>query len=103
MAINKEPWRSLRIGDLVRIVRMPSGVDERGYVFHKDTRRLYERLIDRRRPVRVYEIDKWGGPWISCRFRDTRGRWEYHSLCINDDSWVRVKHREKLTTRKNQK
>jgi hypothetical protein len=103
MAKAVEPWRTLRIGDLVRIVRIPSGVDEHGYVFHKDTHRLYEKLIERRRPVRVYEIDEWGGPWISCRFRDKRGCWEYHSLCIDDDSWVRVKHRKKPTKRKGRK
>ena len=40
-----EPWRELRLGDCVRIVRLPSGVDEPGYTFLPPTRRLYERLI----------------------------------------------------------
>jgi hypothetical protein len=94
MARIKEPWRSLRISDMVRIVRMPSGVDAPGYVFHRMTRQLCKRLIERKRPVRVYEV-AYGAPWISCRFRRKDGRWEYHSLAINDDSWVRVKHRKK--------
>src|SRR4051812_19665794 len=84
-----EPWQSLRVGELVRIVRIP-GHSVLGYHLHRDTRRLYKRLIDRKRPVRVYEIDKDGLPWIKCRFRYKNGRWDYHFLAINDDSWVRV-------------
>ena len=89
-----DDWRNLRVGDVVRIVKMPSGVDAPGYTFHADTRRLYKRLIARRRPVRVCQI--WGGmPWIHCRFRRNDGRWEYHSLAIADDSWVRVRKRRR--------
>jgi hypothetical protein len=96
----KEPWRELRVGDLVRIVRMPSGVDALGYTFHPETRSLYKRLIARRRPVRVYRIAEDKLPWIRCRFQIRDGRWEHHWLAINDDSWVRVIHRRKPTTRK---
>jgi len=88
-------WRTLRVGDTVRIVRMPSGVDVPGYTFHADTRRLYKRLIARRRPVRVYKVDERSLPWIRCQFRRKNGRWEYHWLAINDDSWVRVRKRVK--------
>jgi hypothetical protein len=89
----KEEWRELKVGDRIRIVRMPSGVDAPGYTFHPDTRRLYQRLIDRRRSVRVYKIDEWGLPWIRCEFKMADGRREYHSLAVNDDSWVRVQRR----------
>ncbi len=89
----EEPWRSLRVGDRIRIIRMPSGVDEPGYTFHRDTRSLYKRLIARGRSLRICEIDAWGLPWIRCKFHRKDGRWEYHSLAVNDDSWVRVKHR----------
>jgi hypothetical protein len=99
MARIKEPWRSLRVGDMVRIVRMPSEVDASGYVFPRMTRQLYKRLIERKRPVRVCEV-AYGAPWISCRFRRKDGRGEYHSLAIDDDSWVRVKHRKRSTDRK---
>jgi hypothetical protein len=88
-----EQWRELRVGDRIRIVRMPTGVDAPGYTSHRDTRRLYQRLIARRRSSRVFEIDDWGLPWIRCRFCRKHGIWEYHSLAINDDSWVRVKPR----------
>ena len=57
------------------------------------TRRQYKKLIARRRPVRVFEIDEYGGPWIHCQFRDKNGNWEYHVLCVDDDSWVAVKKR----------
>lgn len=88
-----ERWRQLRIGDQIRIVRMPSDFSKPGYYVHRETRRLYKRLIERRRPVRVCEIDEWGTPWISCRFRMKNGRWEHHFLAVDDDSWERVKHR----------
>ena len=89
----EEPWRELRIGDRIRIVRMPSGVDAPGYTFHRDTRRLYECLIARGRSLRIFRIDDWGLPWIRCRFKCKDGRWEYHSLAVNDDSWVPVRRR----------
>ena len=90
-----EPWQSLRVGDRIRIVRMPSGVDAPGYVFPACTRRLYERLIERGRPVRIFEITENGLPWIQCRFKMPDGNWEWHYLAVNDDSWVRVRHRHK--------
>lgn len=88
-----EPWQSLQVGDRIRIVRMPSGVDAPGYTFHDDTRALYERLIARGRALRIAEIDDWGLPWIHCRFKRPDGTWEYHALAVNDDSWVRVRPR----------
>jgi hypothetical protein len=88
-----EPWRELRVGDRIRVVRMPSGVDAPGYIFHRDTRRLYKRLIERRRSLRICRIDDWGLPWIRCQFKRKDGRWEYHSLAVNDDSWVLVQRR----------
>ena len=87
----KEPWQTLRVGDRVRIVRLPYYADMPDRSFHPETRRLYKRLIARRRSLRVYEVDEeYGLPWIACRFRMANGRWEYHTLAINDDSWVRV-------------
>jgi len=93
--MSHETWRKLKVGDCVRLVRMPSGIDAPGYTFHPETRRLYKRLIARNRPVRVFEIDDWGLPWISCRFRRKNGGWEYHALCIDDDSWVLVRSRKR--------
>jgi len=88
-----ELWKGLKVGDRVRFVRMPSGVDAPGYTFARETRRLYEQLIARSRPARVCRVDGDGLPWIQCRFRRRNGRWQYHWLAINDDSWVRVRER----------
>src|SRR5262249_41064410 len=88
-----EPWQSLRVNDRIRMGRMPSGVDEVGSLFPACTRRLYKKLIARRRGVRGYKIDAWGLPWIQCKFRRRNGSWEHHFLAVNDDSWVRVKRR----------
>jgi hypothetical protein len=86
----KEPWRDLRLGDRVRIVRLPSGVDEPGYTFLPPTRRLYERLIAGGRTFRIREIDQWGYPRIPIRVRRKSGAIEHHTLALCDDSWVRV-------------
>jgi hypothetical protein len=89
-----EDWRELRVGDRIRIVRMPSAAALEGYALPRDTRRLYRLLIARNRPLRVYMIDKqWQLPWVKCLFRTKKGNWEYHYLAVNDDSWVRVKSR----------
>jgi hypothetical protein len=95
----KEPWRGLRIGDRVRIIRMPSDASTPGVSFFPETRRLYRKLIARSRPVRVFQIDEYGHPWVQCRFRLKDGRWEHHWLAIHDDSWVRVRSRNSLPRR----
>lgn len=88
-----EEWKDLKVGDRIRIVRMPSGVDEPEYTFHRDTRKLYTRLIARGYAQRISKICEWCLPWIECRFQLPDGRWEYHSLAVNDDSWVLVNRR----------
>ncbi len=93
-----EPWESLRVGDRIRIVQMPSGVDAPGYVFSRCTRWLYEKLIERGRSLRIAEIDEYGLPWIHCRFRQADQTWEHHFLAVNDDSWVQVRHRRDRKT-----
>ena len=85
-----EPWRDLRVGDRIRIVRIPSP-DVLGFDLRRNTKQFYKRLITLRRIVTVNEIDQWGVPWIQCRIRGDTGKLEYHFLAINDDSWVRVK------------
>ena len=81
------------MGDQVRLVTMPGEFDRPGYQVHRDTRRVYSRLIERRRSVRVFAIDELGLPWISCRFRGKNGRLKYHTLAFNHGGWVRVRHR----------
>jgi hypothetical protein len=86
-----ERWCDLRVGDRIRIVRLPSEWNLPGYHVPPCTKRLYQRLIARRRSVRISEIDELGLPWIRCQFRSRSGGWEYHFLAVNDDSWVRIK------------
>src|SRR3954467_7559892 len=88
-----EAWENLRIGDRIRFVRLPTEGEQPGYFVCSCTRRLYQRLIARRRSVRVYAVDRGGLPWIRCRFRLRKGGWEHHYLAVNDDSWVRVQPR----------
>jgi hypothetical protein len=90
-----ESWCELRIGDRIRLVAMPTEFAQAGYLLYPCTRRVYERLIARRRPVRVCRIDDWGIPWIRCQFRLKDGRRGYHSLAFNHDGWVRVRPRPK--------
>ena len=92
-----EPWRRLRIGDRIRLVHMPTDFSRPGYSVHRDTRRVYQRIIDRQRSVRICQLDEFGMPWIHCRFRRKDGRIEYHWLLINHDGWVRVRKRTSKT------
>ena len=94
-----ESWQTLRVGDRIRLVRMPSEFARPGYQLHRSTRQLYKRLIERARSLRVYEIDEWGLPNIACRFRQPDGMWVHHFLAINHDGWVRVKRRTGSTAR----
>jgi hypothetical protein len=92
----KDDWRKLRVGDRIRFVSIPAEFLRPGYRVHRDTLRVYQRLIDRRRPVRVASLEAWGkwpAPWIRCQFRRKDGSIEYHWLMINHDGWVRVKRR----------
>jgi len=89
-----ERWRKLRVGDRIRIVRMPSETSMDGYKLPRDTRRLYKLLIARKKVLHIHEIDKrWKLPWVWCRLRQKNGRLEQHLLAVNDDSWEPVKSR----------
>jgi hypothetical protein len=96
-AMNTDPelWRSLKVGDRVRFVHMPTDFTRPGYGIHQETLDAYRRLIERNRPLRVYKIDDWKLPWVQFRFRLKGGRIEYHSLAVNHDGLVRVRSRTK--------
>jgi hypothetical protein len=83
--------KDLRVGDRVRIVGIP-GVGVPNYVLMPETKRVYKKLILRGAPVRIYEIDEFGGPWCACRFKTKDGKWEHHHLAVFDDdnNWVPV-------------
>lgn len=92
-----EMWRELKVGDQVRLVAIPPEFLREGYGIHKETMRLYKKLLARRRPLRVFQICDWGLPWIRCRFQRKNGQWEWHSLAINHGGLVRVKSRHRST------
>lgn len=83
----------MRVGDRVRIVRLPHYANDSNKSFRDETRSLYERLIARGRSLRVYEVDKEGLPWVNCRLKQADGTIESHYLALNDDSWILVKRR----------
>jgi hypothetical protein len=82
----------LKVGDRIRLLDVP-GKGRPGYYMHSETRRVYKRLLARKRPVRISKIDETGLPWFECRFRRKNGRLEYHSLIVADDdnNWVKVR------------
>jgi hypothetical protein len=86
-------WKKLKVGDSVRLVEVPPEFLQPGYYVHPETMRLYKKLIERRRPLRIRLVDKFG-PWIHCKTRHKRYGWQYHSLLLNHDGLVRVKHRK---------
>jgi hypothetical protein len=90
-----EDWRDLKVGDRIRIVRLPSAASMGGYVLPANTRRFYKRLIALKKRLTVYEIDRQGLPWIQCALRRKDGGLDCHFLAVNDDSWVRVKCRKR--------
>jgi hypothetical protein len=91
----RELWRTLKVGDKVRLSEYPPEFLRPGYQIHRDTKRVYKRLVARGRPLRVFQIDEYGAPWIHCRIRGKSGRLEDHWLAINHDGLVRVRPRRK--------
>jgi hypothetical protein len=51
----------LQVGDWIRITGI-AGVGVPGYYIHKNTVRVYKKLVSRNRPVRIREIDEYGTP-----------------------------------------
>jgi hypothetical protein len=89
--VAKAAWRSLRVGDRIRFVRVPKEFDRPDFVVQPDTRRLFELLVQRGRAHRIAWIDDWGVPYIDLQFRVLRGRRIYERLGILEDCWVRVR------------
>ncbi|MEX2121804.1 MAG: hypothetical protein WD847_19635 [Pirellulales bacterium] len=93
METDPELWRSLKVGDRIRLVHMPTEFSQKEYLIHRDTLRAYRRLIARQRSLRICEIDEGGCPWIQFRFKKKDARWEHHWLLLNHDGLVKVRPR----------
>ena len=81
-------WKRLKIGDRVRLVDMPTEFSRPDCFVHRHTLRAYRRVIARGRPQRIFQIDAWGTPWISFRFKMKNGRWQHHWLVVNHDGLI---------------
>jgi hypothetical protein len=95
-----EDWQRLRVGDRIRLVAEPPEWQRPGYQLPRCTRRLWLLLIARRRPLRIYEIDEQGAPWVRCRVHGRDGGWEHHFLAIVEGGWVRVRPRRSKRSKK---
>jgi len=88
----------LKVGDRIRITAVP-GEGIAGYTIHKDTIRVYKKIIARKRSVRINKIDECGSPWYMVKFKNAKlhGGWEYHFLTVADcdTNWVPVRKRAK--------
>lgn len=71
--MTSELWRSLKVGDRVRVRLVPPGC-------HPETVAVYEQLILTKRPLRICEIDSDGLPWV--RFKIGVAS---HYLALNHD------------------
>jgi hypothetical protein len=91
----------LRIGDWIMITGVP-GTGVPNYYIHRDTKRVFEKLVARNRPVRIREIDEFGAPWYMCRFKKPDGTYEAHFLAISDseDNWVPVNRRSRKVSQR---
>ncbi len=95
MSTDPELWRSLRVGDRVRLVEYPPEFLQPGSCIFPETIRVYKKLLKRKASLRIREIDEYGSPWIACRFRRRNGMYEWHFLSLNHDGIVKVKSRKR--------
>lgn len=86
---------TLRVGDRVQVVRLPPMWSSPGFRVPADTRRVYDLMISRRRPVRIKEVDDIGA-WVHLCVPDHRGRIIRHYITLDDGCWVRVPPRKRI-------
>jgi hypothetical protein len=84
--------RALKLGDRVRVVRLPPMWATPGCRVPASTRRIYKLMISRRRAVRIFEVN-YTGAWVRELVRGWGGRLEHHHITLDDGCWVRVRHR----------
>jgi hypothetical protein len=92
--------KRLKVGDLVRFVRLPDEWSQKGFTVSHDDVAFMKKMIKRSWPSRVFMIDEYGRPWISARIHG-RGKYQYHSWMIAESTgWRQVKVRRKRGVRK---
>lgn len=84
--------KCLRVGDLVRFVKLPDEWAQPGHSVSRSSVLFMKRLIRRSWPSRVHKIDEYGQPWIQARMHE-KGRYHYHSWAIVEASGWRLVRR----------
>ncbi len=85
-------WRSLRVGDRIRLVEIPLDfLDWKS--LQLETKQAYKYLLKRRGPVTVYEIDECGMPWVKFQFRGRNGRVRHDYMAMTHGGIVLVARR----------
>lgn len=92
MDTNPQLWRTLKVGDRVRLVRIPTEFLDWTALL-PETKRAYRYLARRRRPLVVWMIDEYGFPWVAFRMRGRSGRTEHHAMAFNHGGLALVKPR----------
>ncbi|MCP4707689.1 MAG: hypothetical protein GY869_03610 [Planctomycetes bacterium] len=84
--------KKLKVGDKVMFVALPDEWSEPEYYVHKDSIAFMKRMIKRKYPSRVSEIEN-GYPRIDARMIE-RGKIHYHGWAISEETgWRQVKKR----------
>lgn len=93
MKSDSDEWKALKLGDRIRIVRIPSLFSEPHYHNGEwdETFALYRESISSKVVLTISEFDESGRPWVECESQDTNGNTISNSLAMDDDSWVRVR------------
>ena len=83
--------RKLKVGDRIRFVAMPDEWSRPNYTLPREDRTFMKRMIGRRYPSRIYEIDERGIPWIMARIKHG-DKTRLHMWGISESTgWRRVK------------
>jgi hypothetical protein len=87
--------RRLKLGDRIHLVRFPPIWDDPNHRVPRSTRAVYRKLMARRRPLVISEIDERGLPWIEAQLRGRHGGIAYHFFVVDDGCWARVRPRSR--------
>lgn len=82
----KHKWQSLRVGDRIRFVRVPSESLQREFNLPTDTRELYELLVATREALEIIEIQEYDRDTPVASYEDLRDPTApiSHALVIDD-------------------
>ena len=90
----EEPWRVLRVGDRVRMARIPSEFSIPGARVADETGAIFRQLVAINAILTIAEIDEFGHPWTESFDFDADGALVPdnigHTIALADDSWDQV-------------